>query len=106
MSKRGVYTSIVVIIGMALISIVALAALRPTDSPLLISVVIAFVAPTILALVALLKIDEVHGLVNSRMSELLSLMRSQGQHEGREMERGQTSTEPYVEPEDPDRRTL
>ena len=87
MKQRGLYLSIIAVVGMALAALVAIVVLRPTDAMLLLGVVIAFITPTITSLVALLKIDQVHGLVNSRMSELLALMRSQGQHEGREQEK-------------------
>jgi len=103
MKQRGLYLSIIATVGMALAALVAIVVLRPTDAMLLLGVVIAFITPTITSLVALLKIDQVHGLVNSRMSELLALMREQGQHEGREQEKQHAAEQ---EAEDPDRRTI
>lgn len=109
MKRRGAFITIIAVLGMALVSLVALAVLRPTDAPLLIGVVIAFITPTVTSLVALLKIEQVHGLVNSRMSELLALMRSQGQHEGREQEKQaveRQAEQEWQDTDDPHRRTL
>lgn len=66
---------VVAIIGMSTLGVAFIAlisAMRPdVDNTLLIGTVLGFLAPSLLALVTLLKMNQLHVLVNSRLTQLL-----------------------------------
>jgi len=71
------------IVGVA--AIVAIVALRPhEDNAALIATVLGFLAPTMAALLALIKVQELHLAVNSRLTQLLEQTAKASRSEGRE----------------------
>jgi hypothetical protein len=63
--------AIVVLCVAGLVGAVLVALFRPGDSTELIVTILGFVAPTVAALVAILRVESVHLSVNSRLTELV-----------------------------------
>ena len=62
----------------------AVVILRPnSDNTLLITTIVGFIAPTLMALLACLKAQETRIAVDGRMDELLELTRESGNAQGR-----------------------
>lgn len=62
----------------------AVVILRPnSDNTLLITTIVGFIAPTLMALLAFLKAQETRIAVDGRMDELLELTRESGNAQGR-----------------------
>jgi hypothetical protein len=79
--------AIVVLCSAGLLAAVLVALFRPGDSTELIVTILGFVAPTVAALLAILRVESVHVAVNSRLSELVETTgeaaRAVGELEGR-----------------------
>lgn len=65
------------------IAAIVITVARPnTDNTLLIASIFGFLLPTLMALLALMKTQETHVAVNSRMDELLKITRTASRAEG------------------------
>jgi len=76
--------AVIVMVLIGVVSVMAVVIIRPnSDNTLLITTIVGFIAPTLMALLAFLKAQETRIAVDGRMDELLELTRESGNAQGR-----------------------